>query len=298
MSPSEFVCKNAMPGLGCDFYEMLILGIIFCITGLVCLWLLYRDLKSPWGYYLNFFNSHTLFWISMFLWLEYRGILFIFPFNYSKSTLLLFQGSINSILSLIPLSILVLLTCELLFTYKNPGFHVISFYRIVFLVFFFVFLILGIAISFIDDNNEDFTKTLSLWHGCTDLLILFFVTIPSKMLIKAISYPIIQPDDRNCVKISTIGTIIFFILFLIRSIYNISHFLNINPFVSWFNLKLFQNDLISIRIFLFIFSFLFELITSILSIIGIYLFRQHDLKFSADPYYIRDHQRDSLMTQD
>jgi len=290
MTPSSLVCKQAMPGLGCGFSEMLGLGISFEIVAIICAILLYRHIKIKLVQKERIFDLNVLFWITMILYLTYRGILSIFPFNYSYSSLLLVHVGINAILALIPISLFVLLVCELLFTYKNPGIQIVSFFRIVFFVFLIVFLIVGVSLSFIDIEDYDPTSTLALWHGCTDFLVVFFVVVPAIQLISAISYPVIQPEDEKCVKWSVAGVGIFCITFLFRSVFNILHYFGVNPVTHWF-----QNELLidpnmptkAARNFQLVFSIVFELGTSIMTMIGVSMIRMHDMKFTNDPFYAR-----------
>lgn len=282
------VCANAMPGFGCNYYEMIVLGFLFCFTGFSALYFLIKNLKSPIHIKeRKLFNSNSLFWITMMIWMEYRGIIMLVPFKYSTQSLLIFQGGVNVTLALIPISLLVLLTCELLFSYRNPGYKIISFFRCVFAVFVFVFLVVGIALSFIDQAmDSDYVSSLSLWSGCTDLLILVFVVIPAYLLIDAISYPIIQPDDVPCVNQSRLGLSIFGILFFLRSLYNILHWFGVNPVADWWAKESYKKNRNAV-IFAAAFSFVFEYCTGILAMLGSNLIRKHDLKFAEDPFYAR-----------
>lgn len=283
------VCIVAMPGFKCNYPEMIALGFLFCITGLGSIYFLIKNLKSPIHIKeRKVFNSNSLFWITMMIWMVYRGLILLIPFNYTSSTLLIFQGGVNVTLALIPISLLVLLTCELLFSYRNPGYKIISFFRCVFAVFVFVFLVTGIAISFIPtDDNSDSVFGISLWSGCTDLLILVFVVIPAYLLIDAISYPIIQPDDIPCVNQSKFGLSIFGILFFLRSLYNILHYLKLNPISTWLSHQQNSANIAKARAFTACFTFIFEYCTGILAMIGSNLIRKHDLKFAEDPFYAR-----------
>jgi hypothetical protein len=293
---SDFVCKNALPGFGCGYYEMAIIGFIFIITGLVCIYFLVQNIRAP--VHLKprkTIDSNIWFWIFMAIWMVYRGVIFCIPFNYNIKSLLIVQGGVNAILALIPISMLVLLICELLFSYKNPGYQTISFFKCVFIVFLSVFLIVGIAISFIANEEGDLaTKTLALWHGCTDLIVLLFVTFPAHFLIKAISYPVIQPDDVGCITKSKIGTWVFGILFFLRSLYNTLHYFNVNPLQHWLEKQSTDEKIGNARAFTATYSLIFEYTTGVLSMIGVCMIRNHDMKFSEDPFYARG-QSDSLI---
>lgn len=293
---TDFVCKNAMPGFGCGYYEMAAIGFLFAITGIVCIYFLIQNIRSPVHIKPHkTIDSNIWFWIFMALWMEYRAVIFCIPINYNIKTLLIIQGGVNAILALVPISMLVLLICELLFSYKNPGYQTISFFKCVFVVFLGVFLIVGIAISFIGNDTDDLaTKTLALWHGCTDLIVLLFVTFPAHFLIKAISYPVIQPDDVGCITKSKVGTWIFGILFFLRSLYNALHYFDANPLQNWLEKQLREGKIVNARIFTVSYSFIFEYATAVMSMIGVCMIRNHDMKFSEDPFYARG-QSDSLI---
>lgn len=289
---SDWICANAMPGFGCNYYEMIVLGFLYCITGFLCLYFLIQHIRSPWSLKKHAIDSNSLFWISMFIWMNYRGILFLAPFNYNAQSLLIVQGGINAILALIPISLLILLICELLFTYHNPGYQTISFFKIVFTVFLCVFLFVGITIAITDETEtDDFVSSLALWHGCTDLIILFFAAVPAKMLISAISYPAIQPDDVPCITKSKIGLWTFSILFFFRFLYNTLHFFGINPLETWIASF---TSIGAQRAFNAVFSFVFEYATGVMAMAGVSMLRKHDMKFADDPFYARG-QSDSLI---
>lgn len=289
-SISSFVCKNAMPGVGCNIPEMVVLGCLFFILAVICVIFLIYHVRIKILNEESSLDINTLFWSTMTVTLIYRSIITIFPFNYSLQGLLILHGGLNATLSLIPISLFVLIICELLFTYKNPGTQTVKFYRVVFSVFVSTFLIVGICLSFIDISSSDPSNELSLWHGCTDLIVVCFVAIPSYSLIKAISYPVIQPEDSAFVRWYVVGAWIFCITFFIRSVFNILHYFNQNPAIAWFQQELMRSndrpDKAAIM-FQFFFTLIFEWLTSLMTIIGVYFLRQHDLKFSDDPFYAR-----------
>ena len=289
-SVSALVCKNAMPGFGCGLPEMIVLGCLFFILGCVSIYFLIQHIQNKRRNREPPFDLIFVFWLTTAIFSLYRSIIQIFPFDYSLNSLLVFHGGINAILALIPISIFVLLICELLFTYRNPGIQTVKFYRVVFGVFLTVFLIVGVSLSFIDSNSSDATVELSLWHGCTDLIVVCFVAIPSYSLIKAISYPVVQPEDATFVRFAILGIWVFCILFFVRSLYNILHSANQNPLSNWFLQELNisgdrPNE--NARIFQFCFSFVFEWFAMLMTMVGVYYLRKYDLKFSDDPFYAR-----------
>ena len=289
-SISPMICKNAMPGIGCNLPEMIVLGCLFFVLGVICIYFLVQHIRMKIRDKESIFDLIFMFWMTMAIFTVYRSIIQIFPFDYSVNSLLVFHGGLNAILALIPISIFVLLICELLFTYRNPGIQTVKFYRIVFVVFLIVFLIVGISLSFIDSDSSDPSKELSLWHGCTDLIVVCFVAIPSYSLIKAISYPVVQPEDATFVRCSILGIWVFCIIFFVRSLFNILHSVNQNPATTWFQQELNMSGdrpNINARMFQFFFSLIFEWFGMVMTMLGVYYLRKHDLKFSDDPFYAR-----------
>ncbi|EAY09036.1 hypothetical protein TVAG_180100 [Trichomonas vaginalis G3] len=280
-----------MPGLVCGLPEMIVLGCLFILVGALCIWFWKKHIQLKLNNHEGIIDLVSMFWLFMDIFMLYRGIIQIFYFNYkSGESILIVHGGVNSILALIPISLFVLLIVELLFTYRNPGLQTVKFYRVVFVVFLIVFLIVGIALSFAGSSNSNYSNELSLWHACTDFLVVVFVAVPASHLIAAVSYPVIQPEDASFVKWSVVGIWIFCITFFIRSIFNLLHYCNLNPIVTWFGQELNKSDVVPnkhARIFQFFFTLIFEWFTSVMTIIGVYYLRKHDLKFSDDPFYAR-----------
>ena len=152
-----------------------------------------------------------------------------------------------------------------------------------------VFLIVGIALSLIDVNFYDPSYDMSLWHACTDFLVVCFVSIPSIHLVRAISYPVVQPEDATCINWSVFGVWVFCITFFIRSIWNFLHYANLNYIYDWIIRELEEGIMPNknSRFFQFCFSLVFEFSCSIMTMIGVYVLNQHDLKFADDPFYAR-----------
>lgn len=293
---SEFVCKNAMPGVGCDLNEMTVLGVLFICTGVLCIYFLSQYLKTERGkpYYLDY---TLIFWVTMFVWMEYRGLLCIYPFEYTHDLLRIFVIGLNYLLYLIPISLLVLILCELMFSYRNPGTRTIRIIRWTFIVFLLSFLLIGLALSFVELDDADPSTPLLLWHACTDFIVFVFVLIPSGLLIKVVTRQVVMPEDTCCVSGSIAVVTTFLVLILCRFSYNFTHFLNINIIANWYNNQLAKPGrlpLANVRVFSFFFYFIFDLGTALLAMIGVKTLQHHDLFFNyADPFYTNasDHQK-------
>lgn len=369
--PSEFVCRNASPGIGCGFPEMLFLGILYLLSGLFCLirfalflrkYILSKansdiapTLEESLNHSsnissLNISNNNNevtntsnlnddqnipttnlnnslskkipiffmIFWFSMFFWMTYDGIVTIVPFNYSRFSYQFLFLDLDKILSLIPLSFFVLLVLEICFAWRNPDARIIIFFRVVFAVFLFVFLLTGIMLSLIEVNpSEESTDNpsanLSLWIASTDFLISIFFLFPALQLIKLVSTPIVQPEDVCCVRISKVGTAILFVLFVIKCAFNLCRYVSFDPISDWasnhdkevFNstkiqsLLLINNNTSSFllstspilgpleRIYRFFQFFLFNLFAAWLAIGSTLVLSSYDFKFLDESQYTR-----------
>ena len=286
-NPSEFVCRYAAPGIGCGYPEMIVLGVLYTLSGFFCLfcfaWHIRSNIRNPRSSQViaTFFG---IFWFSMFLWLVYDGVITIFPFDYNELTFRIFYLGLDLIFYLIPLSIFVLLVLELSFAWRNPGNKVILFFRVVFIVFLVVYIITGASLMMIEtDNDQDPSYNLYLWIASTDLLISMFTLIPALQLIKLVSEPVVQPEDVNCVRLSKVGAFLFFIVFIARFAFNIVRYVTNDPIASWAEQK---SDAL-MRAYKFFQGFIFNLGAAFLAISGTIILQRYDFKFSDQSTYVR-----------
>lgn len=291
LKASNFTCRYAEPGFGCNIPEMIVLGFLFWIAAVSCIVFLIYHIRSKKQVKTANFDYNYMFWITMMIWLTYRGTICLFPFDYDKVSFRIVYINVNMILYLIPLSTVILLVCELLFTYRSPGTKLIIFFRILFFVFVSVFLIIGIVLSFADDeSNIDVGKPISLWHFCTDFLFVVFFTVPAKKLLDAIMYPVIQPEDVSCVRFSKFGILFFSVLFGLRSLYNLLNYVDVNPIQNFMNRETDKATRIlstGARIVQFFYYFVFDFLTSVMLITSVFMFRRHDIQFADDPFYAK-----------
>ncbi|KAH0787156.1 hypothetical protein GPJ56_008870 [Histomonas meleagridis] len=175
--------------------------------------------------------------------------------------------------------------------YTNPEIRSISLFRVVFIIFISVFLVVAIALSVVDtDDGDDPGSVLYLWHSCADLIVSLFVLFPSLKLIKAISYPVIQPEDATCIRWSKVGVWSFCIIYFIRCLYNALHFFEANPIGEWIDVELQKpgkTPSAGVRAYSFMFFIIFDYATALMSIAGVFTLYQHDLKFADDPFYAK-----------
>ncbi|OHS95620.1 hypothetical protein TRFO_38265 [Tritrichomonas foetus] len=141
----------------------------------------------------------------------------------------------------------------------------------------------------LESNNEEPERSLSLWVGCTDFILMIFFVCPAISLMRAVSYPIIQPEDASCISFCWFGIVVNTLLFFIRMVFNITNYIGVNPIQNWTNS---QNRGVaiptaSVRVWNFFAYFLFDLVPSVLAMIAVRLFKEHDMLFNENPYYTR-----------
>ena len=293
MSTKEFVCKNVMPGQGCNLPEMYILGTLFWACAAVCVFLFYKHIKST-KKRCRSFDIVSLFWTTMIIWLLYRGLTSIFYINWTANSYLLGNTLVTSILLFTSMCLVIYILFDLLFKYDNPGKNAVRIFQCLFGLFYTCFFILGVGLCFVEIKREnDPDSTLSLWCGCSDLILLIFFVLPAVSLLKSVTYPMVQPDDVCCVNFCKVGIICYIIIYGLRCLWNILHYYDINGIVDWFEKELDKTEEIpnsKARTFTFFFFFLFDFVPSLLATISVYLFSEHDLVFNENPYFT--HQSD------
>ena len=284
-----------MPGIGCGYPENIGLGCLYILSGFCCISFLLKI------YFINkkrkakldtIQKQVNIYWIFAMLWLFYRGILWIFPFNVSQKNFRLMYNGFNQILCLLPMAILILILCELLYKYYNVPEKSEIFFRIIFLVFLFVFLVIGICFSVLIDypeDSSDVSSPLYLWSSATNIVTLVFVLVPAVYVIRSVTNPVIQPEDRKCVDWSRAGIVIFSVMSIFRCLYNALQHFGKNPITNWFNNELFGDGAhaVSIRVYSFIFYSIFDLGTIWLANLAVYTCYKLSLKLSEDPFYAR-----------
>ncbi|EAY12163.1 hypothetical protein TVAG_003690 [Trichomonas vaginalis G3] len=286
-----FICKNVMPGFYCGYPEMDVLGIIFWLTGLVSILLLFFHIRSSKSK-CKFFDQTFLFWIFMIIWQFYRGTVQMFKINWTPMSFIIGYTSANHILLFIPMCLVILILFDLLFTYRNPGMNAIIFFRSLFILFLITFVGLGLTLCIFDTGkHDDPDLSLSLWCACTDLVLVIFFILPARSLLAAVTYPMVQPDDAGCVNFCRVGLVLYTIIYSLRLVYNATHFFDINPLQQWITTKSKDDNSDTlpppVRAFSWFFMFFFDYIPSVFAIISVYLFKKHDIMFNENPYYTR-----------
>lgn len=295
---SNLTCLFVCPAFKCEIYENLGLGILFTLTAVLSFYYLFdnwRKTKKKW----KIFDQTILYWITLIIFLLFRALISIVPFDYNYTMVkFLFLGC-HHILLFIPMCLVILILFDLLFTYQNPGTNAINFFRSLFVLFIATFVILCIALSLIDKNvnDSDPEMSLSLWVACTDLILMIFFVIPAISLLKAVTYPMVQPEDRCCVNFCRFGIALNFVIFFARMLFNFLHYINQNKIQDWLvddnqnNSRKNSNDMFipspGVRVYNFFYYLLFDFAPAVLSMIAVNLFKKHDLMFNENPYYTK-----------
>ena len=280
-----FVCSSAMPGIGCGYPEMLVLGILFLLGAVLSIFLLFRYIKLRQKIAHQIIDYQIIFWTSITVWWLYRSLIQIVPFHYNLNTYYIFGVGLNHIFFLGSLSMVILIILDQLYQYQGIETNHSNFFKFLFVLFLLIFLITGLSVSIYGDAEIEGTNSLIfLWHACSSLLITLFVFFPSKKLIKTVSYPVVQPGSVMCVRLSVIFLYTFMILFALRSLFNILTFAGVNPIDD-----LAKEDDGTLgagaRVFYFMTNFLFDVIPALQACWIVYSLFKHDLEFQNDYFY-------------
>jgi hypothetical protein len=118
----------------------------------------------------------VLFWGFITIRQIYRGAISFAPGGgpTMDATYRICYSTLNNLLMFIPMCLVILILFELLFTYRNPGANAITFFRALYLLFLFTFVVLGIILSVVDiEGQAGITDSMTLWCACSDLICLF-----------------------------------------------------------------------------------------------------------------------------
>jgi hypothetical protein len=284
----SFVCRAARPAIRCDYYEMYVLGILVFLNVIASLYSLYSYAsKSQRGFTLC--DHATLFWVFMAVFQLYLTIMFIAPIPWTLTSLQICRLTVSYLLMLITMCLLILILFDLLFTYRNPGTNSVIFFRYFLLIFLLVTVALGVCLSILDIKNEaDVDKSLSLWAACSDLVLVIFVFLPARKLLRTITYPSVRPEEVGCIRFCWVGLTLFCVLFSGRILWNVTHYFDANVVEKFMAKDLSKGGLRLAggqRAVSFFFYFCFDWMTSVLAVVIVSLLKKHDLMFNENPYY-------------
>ncbi|OHT11695.1 hypothetical protein TRFO_03941 [Tritrichomonas foetus] len=280
-----------------NWTEMIVLGSFYYSLALLCFLFLAYDIVNRLKPQINSPNINILFWVSMIIWLIYHGTIRVIPMNYySQQIYYLTNFALDSFLFVAPISFVMITVLEMLFQYHYPGRFKKVIIRILYVIFVIIYGTLGVFITFVEvDEVGQKYDIMYLWNTCTSILLLVFIVIPAIELLRAVSYPVVQPEDVKCVKLSKLGLVLFFLIYLGEAIYNITVFWGINVCRNWIVDQLKKQGVSSpnVRAFHFGYDLIFDFVPSLIAIFSIYQIRKHDLQFADDPFYAPDQSESS-----
>lgn len=277
-----------MPGLGCNIPEMLVLGIFFLLGSLTCIILLIIHLKNKSQNNLRSTHNYSIvFFATMSFWMAFRGIVSIFPFNYTNFTFNIVFTNISAILFAIPLSFIILILCNILFTYRNPGTKMIRFFKMLFFIFLIAFLFIAVVISNANaDDQKEHDRSIKLWRSCTDLIICFFFAGPAIQLIKEFAIKSQnKKSSKKCLSVSITGVAVFCLIFILRVLYNFLAYCNLNPIelIIQDEIEKAENSdqipSVTTRVCTVIYYFIFDFFASCLGIAALIYIEKKNLNF-------------------
>ncbi|KAK8885630.1 hypothetical protein M9Y10_041080 [Tritrichomonas musculus] len=290
---SNFTCRNAMTGLGCGIIEMFILGIFFLFGSFTCIYFLFHHYKikkinkrrSPC-------DNSIVFFATMSFWMLFRSVISIVPFNYTPITYNIVFTNISAILFAVPLSFVILILCNILFTYRNPGTKMIIFFKMLFFIFLTAFLLIAVVISIANSKDQKaHDRTMKLWRACTDFLICFFFAGPAIQLVKEFAMKSInQKSSKKCLTLSTTGVAIFSFIFILRVLYNFLAYCDLNPIEHFIEDQIDEAERIpsvDARAFTVVYYFVFDFFAGCLGIAAVVYIESQELNLIADREYDR-----------
>ena len=285
-----FVCKNVMPGVSCNLWEMILLGCLFLFGAILSAVLMVDNCRKSKSK-VSILDQTVWFWIFLIIWCLYRAATLIIPFHWTVITFKICFVGLHHILLFIPMCLVILILFDLLFTYRNPGTNAIVFFRSLFILFLLTFISLGVVLSVVDlENESDPEESIALWCACTDIILAIFFWLPATSLLKAVTYPMVQPEDACCVNFCKVGIGLYVVVFGVRMFYNVTHYFGKNIVQEWLNKELAKTAEIpntNARAFTCFFWALFDLVPTIFALTSVYLFKKHDMMFNENPYYTR-----------
>jgi hypothetical protein len=300
MAPSDFVCLNAMPGIGCGLPESFILGIVYLLTSALCLVFMVhgRIGRSRSAILEETFKIRLLFWISMFIWTLFRSITSIVPFPYNEMSYEITSVVTNDVLSLIPLSLAILIICQILFSFEDPGSRRTVFFRITFCIYLTAFLLIALVVTLA--NNDDATelhRSMSLWRASTNTIILLFFMLPGLQLFKTVlKYE--KPEGDNRVVIAQFAITFFLLAFCVRVLYDILTYAGANPLQNYMNGENVKSKRIppgGVRALTFLGYVFLEVVPSLLIMLAVRFLRFLESRYSEKRATVRERSNSSVL---
>jgi hypothetical protein len=264
-----------MPGIGCGLPEMLVLGLLYFFASLCSPFFLVqgRRRRDPFE---DTLLIRLLFSISMFIWLLFRSIISIAPFDYSMQSFQIVSIVVGDVLCLIPLSLAILILCEILFSYRAPGDRTVVFFKVMFLIFLVAFLVIAIVVTIANiDDPAELVYSMALWRASTNFVILLFFALPAYELFKTMR------DSENLefwkyTSAAQYGVSFLILVICVRIVYDGLVCADKNPVHDYLNSESDKSGgevSGSVRAIQFLGSFFFEILTSLLIMLAVRVLR-------------------------
>jgi hypothetical protein len=285
MVDDEFICHFVQPFGKCNLPEMLVVGLLLYLNGLLSLFFFGLHLRHSHKTDSAIFDQTGLFWITLALWQLYRGTCQIFFFPWGVLTYRLLYVCASQNLMIIANGFAILLLFKLLFTYRNPGTEAVKIFQLLLTISLLTFVCISIILSIIglDEGSDDADRPTSLWSSMTMLVCALFFILPARALIRVVTFSGVQKEDRPCVNICHILMWLYTLLYFGRSIWNLTHYFGINKL----------QDLIyehswhapGVRTFDSVYIAIFDVLPASIAIAGAYILRKHDMLFNETAYF-------------
>jgi hypothetical protein len=216
-----------------------------------------------------------------------------FPMNRTTAYLLTFCIDVG--LQLIPVWVVVFMISEMLFTYRNPGRNRLVISRVFLVLALFVFLTLGIILTFSDVEAAyaGAGDAMMFWHGMVCIFSTAFTVMPSVRLIQAISWPVLQTEDAGCVRSGTAIVIGCVAINGGRGIWDVTAYFGWNVLSEKISSLVLQApDGVHlpavVRIYYFVWELLVNAVYTGFITWGVLVLRMHEKAFGDDPFYRDD----------
>jgi hypothetical protein len=178
-----------------------------------------------------------------------------------------------------------MIVSELLFCYASPDLHGVTYSRIAFGLFFFCFIVLGIAfLDFYFESSTTSPQTITLWHGAVLIVGAFWLLMPSLRFLSIVSFQV----DRRYFILSQIWVGFEAFLLILRAIHNILWCFGAEPVMNWLE-HLQQSPALNpidlggvARLFFFITEFFFNFVANALPLIGVKLLNNYQPEDNAE----------------
>jgi hypothetical protein len=135
----------------------------------------------------------------------------------------------------------------------------------------------------LDENTDNADQPMALWGAMTLLVCALFFILPARALVRAVTYPAVQKEDRQCVNFFSVAIWAYTLLYVVRALWNLTHFFDINPLQELVYQYPWRAP--GVRAFNALFILLFDITPASLAIAGVYLLRKHDMLFNETTHF-------------